>query len=515
MSTPLVTYDDAKSTIGILPTLVPRPNSTNLRTLTTILTDKLTTIRSQQSAAFGYAGIVDEAAVYAMKTATAWQDWPDPGPHQPGGATRDERDNAKVLYDADKLVYDSQLNVVRAINDALNAAVPGDYRRSTTGNGIGVHVYRPSDCPRAILANLRTRYGKATPSEKAQNENQFGAGWNPADPIEVLFSRLEECFLFAAAAQPAYTMEQMIDKAIIAIQNTGLYSTAILEWNGFLAANKTWIGLKLHFEEAYELRLASSAGTSRTNGYVNNAEAMDDDDSINSITASLSTIHLANNANYQALQDNVQAARQENAAFSQQIAALRSEMSQYRSASVAGPPIAPTYVAAPAIAPVPAYIQPQAPAYQPTYQQTQGGYGRGGSRTRNNRGRGGRGGRGNRRNGSYGTQNTAPAYVATYGAVPPPAPTTYGAIPPPAAQTQAPKPAAAAYSNTTKTFNNWEMCYSCGWDVEEGHNSMTCQNRKTGHQVGCTRANAPQYIAASHWCSKKAMHKVNLPVQQA
>ena len=44
---------------------------------------------------------------------------------------------------------------------------------------------------------------------------------------------------------------------------------------------------------------------------------------------------------------------------------------------------------------------------------------------------------------------------------------------------------------------------------------MTCQNRKNGHQVWCTRANAPQYIAAGHWCSKKAMHKVNLPVQQA
>ena len=88
MSTPLVTYEDAKSTIGILPTLEPRPNSTNLRTLTIVLTDKLTTIRVQQSAAFGYAGIVGEAPVYAMKTATAWQDWPDPGPHQPGGATR-------------------------------------------------------------------------------------------------------------------------------------------------------------------------------------------------------------------------------------------------------------------------------------------------------------------------------------------------------------------------------------------------------------------------------------------
>ena len=85
MSTPLVTYEDAKSTIGTLPSLEPRPNSTNLRTLTIDLTDKLTTIRPHQSAAFGYAGIVDEADVYAMKTTTAWQDWTDPGPHQPRG----------------------------------------------------------------------------------------------------------------------------------------------------------------------------------------------------------------------------------------------------------------------------------------------------------------------------------------------------------------------------------------------------------------------------------------------
>ena len=81
----------------------------------------------------------------------------------------------KSLYDANKCVYDSQLNVVRAINEALNIAVPRDYRRSTTGDGIGIHVYRPTDNPHTILTNLRNRYGKATPNEKAQNETQFSA----------------------------------------------------------------------------------------------------------------------------------------------------------------------------------------------------------------------------------------------------------------------------------------------------------------------------------------------------
>ena len=40
----------------------------------------------------------------------------------------------------------------------------------------------------------------------------------------------------------------MVDKAIITIQNTGLYGTAILEWTGFDEANKTWPQLKLHFK---------------------------------------------------------------------------------------------------------------------------------------------------------------------------------------------------------------------------------------------------------------------------
>ncbi len=342
MSTPLVTYEDTKATIGTLPSLEPRPNSTNLRALTIDLTDKLTTIRSQQSADFGYAGLVDEADVYALKCTTPWNDWPDPGPHQLSAATATERDNNKVIYEANKQVFDSQLNVRRAINEALNQAVPRKYRRTTTGDAIGVKVYKPTDCPRTILADLRRRYGKATPAKKAANQAQFDQGWNPADPIEVLFDRLEECFLFAKVAKPEYTKEQMIDKAIIAIQKTGLYEPAVLEWNGFADINQTWPELKTHFEEAYEIRLASTGGTARSNGYVNNAEAVEDDDSVSTIQASLCNIHLANNANYQALQDNVNNSRQEAQQLSQQVSSLRSELAQWRAAASTAPPAVPT-----------------------------------------------------------------------------------------------------------------------------------------------------------------------------
>jgi hypothetical protein len=40
------------------------------------------------------------------------------------------------------------------------------------------------------------------------------------------------------------------------------------------------------------------------------------------------------------------------------------------------------------------------------------------------------------------------------------------------------------YSNLVKRFANWNACYTCGFDVPDGHTSMTCQaHRKAGHDV--------------------------------
>jgi hypothetical protein len=43
---------------------------------------------------------------------------------------------------------------------------------------------------------------------------------------------------FAKVAKPEYTKEQMIDKAIIVIQKTGLYEPEVLKWNRFAEANQ-------------------------------------------------------------------------------------------------------------------------------------------------------------------------------------------------------------------------------------------------------------------------------------
>ena len=69
------------------------------------------------------------------------------------------------------------------------------------------------------------------------------------------------------------------------------------------------------------------------------------------------------------------------------------------------------------------------------------------------------------------------------------------------------------YSNIIKRYANWNIYFSCGFDVEDGHTSKKCPApwRCTNHQEGYTRANSGQYIAAEYDACTTAMHKSQLP----
>jgi len=153
MAPTLVTYDEAKNTIGTLPMVTPRPNAVNLRALSIDLEQKLETIPSHQSPEFGYVGMVMPPEIYALRTPTQWNDWPDPGPHPAAATTTVEQNNLRNLFEANKIVYDSQQNVKRATNDALNKAIPQAFRKPV-GNQIGTKVFTVNDNPMQILADL-------------------------------------------------------------------------------------------------------------------------------------------------------------------------------------------------------------------------------------------------------------------------------------------------------------------------------------------------------------------------
>ena len=103
----------------------------------------------------------------------------------------------------------------------------------------------------------------------------------------------------------------MIDKALMAVQSTGLYSIVVLEWNGFDEVNQIWSEFKSHFSGAYDIRLQSGGETANVyHGAVNVYDTADDDDSVGSITQSLTSMHLSNNANAQSIMTLCQQLRQ-------------------------------------------------------------------------------------------------------------------------------------------------------------------------------------------------------------
>jgi len=83
----------------------------------------------------------------------------------------------------------------------------------------------------------------------------------------------------------------------------------------------------------------------------------------------------------------------------------------------------------------------------------------------------------------------------------------------PFAQQNVPRNVRPMYSNIIKRYANWNVCFSCGFDVEDGHTSKTCPAlwRRMNHQEGYTRANSGQYIVVGYDVCTKAMHKSQLP----
>jgi hypothetical protein len=56
--------------------------------------------------------------------------------------------------------------------------------------------------------------------------------------------------------------------------------------------------------------------------------------------------------------------------------------------------------------------------------------------------------------------------------------------------------------------------FLCGFDVENGHMSLTCPFRKVNHQSVFTQENAQQFIAAGYDPITKGMHKTVLPLRR-
>ena len=64
-------------------------------------------------------------------------------------------------------------------------------------------------------------------------------------------------------------------------------------------------------------------------------------------------------------------------------------------------------------------------------------------------------------------------------------------------------------SNVVKRYSNWNVCYSCGFNVTNRQTSMSCPPHlyKATHHMRFNHQNAQQYINLGHSCSTCIRHR--------
>jgi hypothetical protein len=416
-------------------------------------------------------------------------------------------------FEQNKNYFLSCMNINRACFRMLDDSVPIQLKVSNVPTLTG---WNASMSIQEILTQLKTAYGKPTPMALHNNDLLFRSPMATNDAPELLFYRIEQCQEIATLAGDPYTQMQIINTAVrILMQAQVLPSKEFDTWEQ--TPNNMYLGLKTFIHEAYTRRLQSLAlrTTTGQQGYapggVNNmfnvlgsededTDTADDDATTATQTAAFTTASTLGTAYGGAktipskisLAINQLAANQ--LAIQQQMAAMT---------LAANAPGHHTQFHIPPIQNM--GQQPFAGVAQGIFNTGRGG----GCRQRGGRGRGCSGSQGGgcgRGRGAF--ANRFPGVV---GGIPlfvngPPV----AVVPPTGARVNAP-----FQSNTTKRYANWNVCWSCGFDVEDGHTSASCPThwRKTDHQVGFTRGNAQQWINQGYSPCTKGMHKNRLPKQ--
>ena len=387
---------------------------------------------------------------------------------------RAEQATINAHFKCAKNYWESYQNIQRAVFNCLDDGVDNAFKVS---NDPVLAGWNPLMEPREMFDQITATYGRPTPAALLQNDTLFQSVYPQQDAPEVLFRRIRDCQEVQILGEDPYTAQQLLNNAVRLLLQTGLYTRDFEDWDCKIAAGKIWMTLKTFIQECYTRRSNATSITTGAQGYVQSAfaalaeESDDDDDDVQTVITQMaalmtqSQLTASTAANTNALVTaaiNQLAANQQ--AMQHQFAAFATTRNTTHQPATPTPP------------PVQQFNIPNLGTFQPA------GLGVGGRQ----------GGRGHGKRANAGRQGSTPFanFMGRRG---------QGGLPPiggslgrgvaPFAQQNVPRNAAPMYSNIIKWYANWNICFSCGFDVEDGHTSKTCPApwKRANHQEGYTR----------------------------
>jgi hypothetical protein len=109
-----------------------------------------------------------------------------------------------------------------------------------------------------LLTHLLKYYAMIAPTELTQNYERLNAPYDPNQPIETLFQKIQDARAFAVAGGQPYGAAMIVNVAYTLVFKTGLFPDACRAWQSRAIAGKTWAQFKLDFATAHrEFRLTN------------------------------------------------------------------------------------------------------------------------------------------------------------------------------------------------------------------------------------------------------------------
>jgi uncharacterized protein involved in exopolysaccharide biosynthesis len=104
------------------------------------------------------------------------------------------------------------------------------------------------------------------PTELTQSYERLNTLYDPNQPIDMLFQKIQDARAFAVAGGQPYGAAMIVYVAYTLIFNTGLFPDACRAWQSRAIAGKTWAQFKLDFDTAHrEFRLTNQ--TAQQSGF--------------------------------------------------------------------------------------------------------------------------------------------------------------------------------------------------------------------------------------------------------
>lgn len=464
-------------------------------------------IRSPRSP-IGHAALVLPPAAYMQYSNVPWNppnNGQDPGPvvtYPIQNLLPQQMKQFEQQHAALKQEFDLMIMVDTCLKKLIKLAIDEDYLTGLTYTSLGFGNRTTLD----VMHFLFATYGRVTAREREENDVLMKRAYNISTPIQVMFKQIDDGQRFATMCNQPYSVAQLVTMGENLILNTGALPDAYRRWSSMNHLQKTWHNFKQHFEFAHAEHMELQEATTGNLGYhsANSMSINANQEDEEMVHIEQATQHFAAAANFaQQTFDNM---TQNNSTMQTELHALRAQnaalMQRLNTGPIpvavpvppatpfpAAPPVPAPVPSAPVPTPTPTVPMPALPAYpyaaqmfpaMPQQQMVMPGTGTPGGKKRKKK------------------QKAAPT-------------TPYATMVPPQFMPQVPMgymnpqmycpPASATHTNTRKHYNNLNYCWSCGFDVGNDHNSMTCRNQKPGHNVHATRSNTMNG-------STRAQHKV-------